>query len=123
MVTSALVWAALAVLAGCGAVMRFLLDGAVTRLLPGSLPAGTMIVNLSGALALGVIDGAAVPHDVAFVFGTGMVGGYTTFSTWLFETQRLAEERQFARASQNVLLSVLLGAALGGAGIWIGVRL
>ena len=123
MVSSAFLWVALALGAGCGSVMRFLLDGAVSRALPSSLPLGTMAVNLTGCLALGIIDGAAVPRDVAFVFGTGVIGAYTTFSTWMFETQRLAEERQVARASQNVLLSILLGVAVGAAGLWIGGRL
>lgn len=120
MVTSTLLWVALALGAGCGAVMRFLLDGAVSRAMPTSLPVGTMAVNLTGCFALGVIDGASVPRDVAFVFGTGVVGAYTTFSTWMFETQRLAEERQTARAFHNILLSVVLGIVLGAAGLWIG---
>jgi CrcB protein len=123
MVSSVLVWIALALGAGCGAVMRFLLDGAVSRTLPSSLPLGTMVVNLTGSLALGVIDGAATGHDVAFVFGTGMVGAYTTFSTWMFETQRLAEERQVIRAGQNVYLSLLLGVGIAAVGWWIGGRL
>lgn len=121
--SSLVLWLALSVGAGFGAVIRFLLDGAVTRLLPSTLPLGTMAVNLSGSLVLGVIDGAAVPGDVAFVFGTGMIGAYTTFSTWMFETQRLTEERQTSRASQNLLLSVILGVAVAGAGLWIGGRL
>lgn len=123
MVTSTWAWVALALGAGCGAVMRFLLDGAVTRATSSSLPLGTMAVNLTGSLALGIIDGAALPRDVAFIFGTGVVGAYTTFSTWIFETQRLAEERQVARAGQNVWLSVALGVATGAAGLWIGGRL
>lgn len=117
---SILLWIALSIGAGCGAVMRFLLDGAVSRAVSSSLPVGTMSVNLSGCLVLGLIDGAAVPHDVAFVFGTGLVGAYTTFSTWMFETQRLAEERQTARAAQNLSMSVALGAAVGALGLWIG---
>lgn len=121
--SSALLWVALAVGAGCGAVLRFLLDGAVSRTWPSSIPVGTLAVNLSGALVLGIIDGAALPHDVAFVFGTGVVGSYTTFSTWMFETQRLAEERQSLRAWQNVVLSVLLGVAMAGVGLWIGRHL
>lgn len=123
MVSSTLVWAALAVGAGCGAVLRFLLDGAVSRALPRTLPVGTLAVNLSGALVLGIIDGAALPHDVAFVFGTGVVGSYTTFSTWMFETQRLAEERQSWHAWLNVVLPVLLGIAVAGVGLWIGRHL
>lgn len=123
MVISALMWVALGLGAGCGAVMRFVLDGAVSRALPRSLPIGTMVVNLTGCFALGVIDGASVSRDVALVFGTGVVGAYTTFSTWMFETHRLAEERQSLRATQNVLLSVLLGIAVGAVGLWIGGRL
>jgi CrcB protein len=122
-VSSAFVWVALALGAGCGAVMRFLVDGAIGRAVASSLPVGTMAVNLTGSLALGVIDGAALPHDVTFVFGAGMVGAYTTFSTWMFETQRLAEERQVTRAIQNLYLSVVLGVAVGAAGLWIGGRL
>lgn len=123
MVSSTLVWVELALGAGFGAVLRFLLDGAVSRAVTSSLPVGTLMVNLAGSLALGVIDGAALSHDVAFVVGTGMVGAFTTFSTWMFETQRLGEERQVARAAQNLYLSVVLGVALGWAGLWIGGRL
>jgi CrcB protein len=102
--------------------MRFLLDGAVSRALPAAVPVGTMAVNLTGCLALGIIDGAAVPRDVAFVFGTGVVGAYTTFSTWMFETQRLAEERQAVPATQNIVVSVVLGVGAGALGLWIGGR-
>lgn len=121
--SSPFVWVALAVVAGCGTVMRFLLDDAISRAMPVPLPVGTLVVNLTGSLALGVIDGAGLPPDVAFVFGSGMVGAYTTFSTWMFETQRLAEERQVSRATQNLYVSLVLGMAVGAAGLWIGGRL
>lgn len=123
MVTTLLRWAALAAGAGCGAVLRFLVDAGVTRLFPNALPVGTMAVNLSGAFALGLLDGATLPAAMSFVFGTGVIGAYTTFSTWMFETQRLAEERQVARAGQNLYLSVVLGVGIGALGLWIGGRL
>ncbi len=120
MVSTLLLWTALGVVAGFGAVFRFLVDGAVTRRISTSFPVGTLAVNLSGCLALGLIDGAALPKHVALVVGTGLIGAYTTFSTWIFETQRLTEERQGARAAQNLYVSVVLGTAAGALGLWIG---
>ena len=49
---------------------------------------GRWLVNVTGAFALGVLDGSAAPTHVVFVSGTGLIGAYTTFSTWMFETQR-----------------------------------
>ncbi|MGA8247813.1 MAG: fluoride efflux transporter CrcB [Nocardioides sp.] len=120
MVARLVLWGAFSVSAGCGATIRFLLDGVVSRLLPGSFPLGTMAVNLTGALALGVLDGAAASDHLVFVCGTGLIGAYTTFSTWMFETQRLTEERQAARATQNVVVSVTTGVAAAALGLWIG---
>ena len=57
-------------------------------------PFGTLVVNLSGALLLGFLSGLALSPHLALLVGTGFVGSYTTFSTWMLETQRLAEERQ-----------------------------
>lgn len=117
--STVLAWGALALCGGSGAVLRFLLDGAVTRRFTSTLPVGTMVVNATGALALGFLDAAALPAHLALVLGTGLIGAYTTFSTWMFETQRLIEERQNARAAQNILLSLAVGLAAGAAGLWI----
>jgi CrcB protein len=122
-VATLVLWGAFSVSAGCGAVFRFLLDGVVSRRLPGSLPLGTMVVNVTGAFALGVVEGSAAPTHVVFVCGTGLIGAYTTFSTWMFETQRLTEERQGRRATQNIVVSVTLGVAFAALGLWIGGQL
>jgi CrcB protein len=119
-VATAVLWTAFSLSAGVGAILRFLLDGAVSRRLPGALPVGTMAVNLTGAFALGVLTGSPATHDVAFVCGTGLIGAYTTFSTWMFETQRLVEERQERRAVQNVALSLAAGLAVAALGLWVG---
>ncbi len=58
-----------------------------------------------------------------FVCGTGLLGAYTTFSTWMFETQRLTEERQATRATQNIVVSMVAGVAMAALGLWIGGRL
>lgn len=84
---------------GLGAAARFVLDGVLRRHVP-LLP--TLVVNVTGSLALGLLAGAAlrgaVPGSVAAVVGTGFLGGYTTFSTASAETVRLLAERRFAAA-------------------------
>jgi fluoride exporter len=77
---------------GIGAIGRFLLDGAVAARVGRRFPFGTLAVNLSGSLLLGVLVGAAVRGDAYEVIGTGLLGAYTTFSTWAFESHRLGED-------------------------------
>jgi CrcB protein len=103
-------------LGGVGAMLRFLVDGAVTRRTGGGFPFGTLAVNLSGALVLGVFAGAALRGDAYEVWGVGLLGGYTTFSTWMLETHRLTAERRGLAAVVNVVGSVVLGVLAA----WIG---
>ena len=110
------VWCLAAVLGGCGAVARFLIDGAVSQRLRPDFPFGTLVVNLSGAVALGITVGVALRGTQSVLIGAAAIGAYTTFSTWMFETHRLAEEGEFGRAAANLLVSLgagLLAAAIG----------
>lgn len=116
-------WLGALVGGGVGATLRFLVDGAVARRAGSRFPFGTMAVNLSGAVLLGLLSGLALPHEIALVVSTGTVGSYTTFSTWMLETQRLAEERQGRYAALNVVASVVLGLAAAALGRWIGLSL
>ena len=106
----------LGALGGLGAVLRFLLDGAVSRRLGRAFPYGTLAVNLSGACALGILAGAAVQGDAYKLWGLGLLGGYTTFSTWMLESHRLAEEGRGALTALNVVASLVLGVLA----VWIG---
>jgi fluoride exporter len=121
MTTAALV-VGIGLLGGAGAVARFLLDGAVSARSGSSFPFGTLAVNLTGAFLLGVVVGAAVSGDAYRLVATAALGAFTTFSTWMFETHRLAEEGELPGATLNVgvslalgLLAVWLGRELGGA--------
>ena len=87
-----------------------------------SFPFGTLAVNLTGALVLGLLSGAGLGPHVALLAGTALVGSYTTFSTWMLETQRLGEERQVWPAVANIVVSVALGWPPPWLGQWIGVR-
>jgi fluoride exporter len=117
------IWAGVLVIGGFGAVLRFLVDRAVASRFGGGFPFGTLAVNLSGALLLGLFGGLAFSPHVALLAGTAFVGSYTTFSTWMLETQRLAEERQLVGAITNIVVSVALGLAAAWLGLWLGGRL
>jgi fluoride exporter len=118
-----LIWVSVVLIGGAGSALRFLADGMVTSAGGRDFPLGTMAVNLSGAVILGLITGLALGHDQALLAGTAAVGSYTTFSTWMLETQRLTEERQHRKATVNVVASLALGVAAAALGRLIGAQL
>jgi CrcB protein len=119
-VTGVVVWLGVGVLGGLGAIARFLLDGAVAARSGGRFPAGTFVVNLSGAALLGLLAGLALEGDALLLTGTAVLGSYTTFSTWLFESHRLAEDGQTRIMLANIVASLVLGVAAAALGRWIG---
>lgn len=113
---SLVVWIGVGVLGGCGALARFGLTLLVADRLHPHLPLGTLAVNVSGSFLLGLIAGASLNGDARLIFGAGGVGAFTTFSTWMLETQRVGELGMRRLAVVNVVLSIALGlgaAALG----------
>jgi CrcB protein len=114
-----LLWAGVLGIGGLGAVTRFMVDRAVSRRTKGSFPYGTLVVNISGALLLGFLSGLVLSHEVAMLAGTAFLGAYTTFSTWMLETQRLTEERQIWPAAANIVISIIFGLAAAAAGQWV----
>ncbi len=120
-----MIWVGVILAGGVGAVLRFLLDGAVARWAGKSLPFvglpfGTLAVNISGAALLGFLGALALDRYAALLAGTAFVGSYTTFSTWMLETQRLSEERQVRNAVANVVGSIVLGIGAALVGQWAG---
>jgi CrcB protein len=114
---------ALGLAGGLGALARFLADGGVAARLGREFPFGTFVVNLSGSFALGVLVGATVHGDAYRLGATGFLGAYTTFSTWMFESQRLAEDGEFVPAGVNVVVSLVLGVLVTWAGRHLGSTL
>jgi fluoride exporter len=108
---SALLLLAVGALGGVGALARFLLDGAVAERAPGEFAAGTFAVNVSGAFLLGLPVGMAVRGDALVLAAAGLLGSYTTFSTWMLESHRLAEEGESRIALANIALSLGVGLA------------
>jgi CrcB protein len=121
--TTVLAWMGVVVIGGMGSVLRFVVDRAVTRRLARPFPFGTLAVNISGAALLGFLGGLALSKDAALLAGTAFVGAYTTFSTWMLETQRLGEERRMWAAVTNIVISVVLGVAAALLGQWLAEQL
>lgn len=112
-----------AVAGGAGAGLRYVLDRVIgTR---EGLPVGILVVNLSGSLVLGLLTGLGtlIAPEVALILGTGLLGGYTTFSAVSVDSVLLAERRRWRDAAADLLgtlvLSVAAAAAGLGAGLWI----
>ena len=103
------VWAAVALLGGTGAVARFVLDAAIGARGGREYPYGTLAVNASGALLLGLLTGLAVSGNALLLAGTATLGSYTTFSTWMLETHRMREDARFRPALANVIVSLAFG--------------
>ena len=118
-----ILWIGVLIAGGFGAVLRFLVDGAVARRAARSFPFGTLAVNISGAALLGLLGGLALSRHAALLADTAFVGSYTTFSTWMLETQRLSEERQLRSAVANLVVSIVLGIATALTGQWIAGQL
>jgi CrcB protein len=117
---SPLAWLAFVAAAAVGAPLRYLVDGYVGDRVEGAFPWGTFVVNASGSLLLGFLTGLALYHAFPttprVILGTGFCGAYTTFSTFSFETVRLAEDGAVGEAFRNALGTLVTcgaAAALG----------
>jgi CrcB protein len=119
----ALLWAAVALLSGAGACLRHLLDGAVQRRWSGRFPLGILAVNGIGSLLLGALHGAGVAGDELLLSGAALLGSFTTFSTWMVQSEQLAAEQEGALAVLDVAGSLALGLAAAALGWALGAAL
>jgi fluoride exporter len=110
-VSAVLLWAGAGVLGGVGAVARFLVSGAVARRADHWFPWGTFAVNLSGSALLGLLAGLALHGNALTLAGGGLLGSYTTFSTWMLDSERLTERGRGRALAANLVGSLLLGLA------------
>src|SRR6185503_2711655 len=105
-----LVWY-MALGSGLGGVARLLLGGWIQNRFGPSFPIGTLVINVTGSLLLGfllryALETPAVGSDARALLTTGLCGGYTTFSTFGYETVRLLEDGEYRRAAIYTALSV-----------------
>jgi CrcB protein len=108
-----------------GTVARYLLGGAVYKLMGTGFPYGTLIVNISGCFILGILAALSdkkfmLSPDARMLLMIGFCGAFTTFSTLIFETDSLVRNGQMIRAFGNIFASVILGFILFRVGTFIG---
>lgn len=114
----------IALFGACGCLARYAVSGWTYRLVGQALPFGTLAVNVVGSFLIGLImegslRSALLSPALRVGLTVGFLGGFTTFSTFSYETIRLLEEGSLLQAGGNVLLSVtacVVGAWLG---IWL----
>ena len=104
-----------------GGVARYLLGAYIQQRAGPSFPTGTLVVNVSGSFLLGLLlryalGSEAISPELRAMLTIGFCGGYTTFSTFSFESAVLLEEGQHARAGLYILASVVLSLV----GMWVG---
>ena len=107
---------AIAIGAAVGGVSRYYLSAAVQHRMGSAFPWGTLLINVTGSIALGfimryAISTPSVSVEMRALLTTGFCGGYTTFSTYSYETAALIEDGQLGRAGTYALASVLLALA------------
>jgi fluoride exporter len=113
-------WIAIGLLGGVAAAARFVLDHEVSLRSRGDFPLGILAVNLLGALAIGVVAGSTLDGEAATIVSGGVIGSFTTFSTWVLDSHRLALAHRANLAWLNIGLSVVAGFAAVALGQWLG---
>ena len=109
--STALLWVGVGLLGGAGAIARFLVSAAVARHAGQWFPWGTLVVNLSGSALLGLVAGRSLQGDALTLAGGGLLGSYTTFSTWMLDSERLAADGRGRELALNLVGSLLIGLA------------
>ncbi|WP_298212365.1 CrcB family protein [Ferrimicrobium sp.] len=116
-------WLLVALFGALGAIVRYLLDRSVMRHLATDFPVGTLLINLSGSLALGMVVGLTTRHILpiqdSIAIGDGFIGAYTTFSTLTYESLSLASTESFALGTANMVGTIVAATILAYIGIHI----
>jgi CrcB protein len=120
---SAAAWVAVGLLGGAAAAARFLIDSVLTARTDHPFPLGVLAINLAGALVLGFVAGVALDGQALIVVAGGGIGSFTTFSTWMLDSHRLADAGHAHLVWLNLALSLIAGFAAIAMGHWLGSAL
>jgi CrcB protein len=116
-------WLLIAAGGGLGSVLRYLISGWGQRLIQTPFPLGTLTVNLIGCLLIGFLNAlfarVLIREEYRIALLAGVLGGFTTFSSFGWETFALLNDAAYWRAVLNIMASVLLGLVC----VWLGYRI
>lgn len=115
---------AIAIGGAIGACLRFALSEWTLLLFGRSFPFGTLLVNILGAFAIGLLYGLLVSEQITanpwrIFVGIGVLGAFTTFSTFSLDTLLILQQGEYFKAAANVLLNVCICITL----TWLGLKL
>lgn len=120
-------WVVVGFFGAFGALARYGVSGVVQRMWRTTFPVGTLVVNVSGAFAAGVLMGLAtgrsLPDVLVVAAAVGFLGGYSTFSTWMVESVLAAETGGrvgIRRATENLVVPLVAGVIVAGIGYALG---
>jgi CrcB protein len=113
-------WIAVGLLGGVAAAVRFAIDAEIVARANSEFPLGILAVNLSGALALGLVAGIALHGEALVILAGGGIGSFTTFSTWILDSHRLGTAGHARLAWLNIGVSLVAGFAAVALGHWLG---
>jgi fluoride exporter len=116
-------WIAVGLLGGVAAAARFLVDAEVAARAKSEFPLGIFVVNVSAALALGLVAGLALDGAALTIVAGGGIGSYSTFSTWILDSHRLGAVGEARLAWLNIGVSLLAGFAAVALGHWLAAAL
>ena len=114
---------AVGLVGGVAAAARFAIDAEVAARANSEFPLGILAVNLSGAFVLGLVAGAALEGEALAIVAGGGIGSFTTFSTWILDSHRLAEAGHARLVWLNLGLSTVVGFAAVVLGHWLGTSI
>lgn len=117
---SAVGWIAIGLLGGAAAAARFLVDSIFAARTDHPFPLGVLAINLAGTLLLGLVAGAALSGEALIIVAGGALGSFTTFSTWMLDSHRLADAGHTHLVWLNLGLSLVVGFAAFVLGHWLG---
>ncbi|WAM33599.1 fluoride efflux transporter CrcB [Caldicellulosiruptor morganii] len=102
-----------------GAVLRYIVSKIFREVMAREHPVSTMFINVAGCFFIGFLSSKHLPQGYKLFLTTGLLGGFTTYSTFMFETSRYIKKSKYRKAFLYVFLSVVFGILAAGAGIWL----